>query len=72
MCKRTVLSLLKSSLTFFVRFDVGISISIDGPSDVHDRFRVDKQGQGSYDRVRSAIALADCARKMLGPCSVAS
>ena len=49
--------LTEEFLDIFVRFDVGISISIDGPSDVHDRFRVDKRGQGSYDRVRSAIAL---------------
>ena len=44
-------------IDIFVRFDVGISISIDGPADVHDRFRVDKRGQGSYDSVRKAIAL---------------
>lgn len=42
-------------IDIFVEFDVGISISIDGPSDVHDRFRVDSQGRGSYERVRSAI-----------------
>ena len=49
--------LTEEFIDIFVRFDVGISISIDGPSDVHDRFRVDKRGLGSYDRVRSAIAL---------------
>ena len=40
----------------FVQFDVGISISIDGPSDVHDRHRVDHRKRGSYNRVRNAIA----------------
>ena len=44
-------------LDIFVRFNVGISISIDGPSEVHDRFRVDRNGRGSYERVRNAIAL---------------
>lgn len=44
-------------IDIFVRFDVGISISIDGPSGVHDRFRTDRGGRGSYDRVRSAIDL---------------
>lgn len=43
-------------IDIFVQFDVGISISIDGPSDVHDRFRVDSRGRGSYERVRSAIS----------------
>lgn len=49
--------LTEEFLDIFVQFDVGISISIDGPPELHDRFRVDKRGQGSYDRVRNAIAL---------------
>ena len=40
----------------FVEYDVGISISIDGPSDLHDRYRVDRRGRGSHDRVRNAIS----------------
>ena len=43
-------------IDIFVRFDVGVSVSTDGPSDVHNRFRVDRRGRGSYDRVRGAIA----------------
>ena len=39
-----------------VRHDVGISVSIDGPRDVHDRFRLDHRGKGSFDRVRVGIA----------------
>ena len=39
----------------FVEYDVGLSISIDGPSDLHDRHRIDHRGRGSHDRVRSAI-----------------
>ena len=38
-----------------VRFGVGVSISIDGPRSVHDRFRVDHDGGGSFDRVRRGI-----------------
>ena len=38
-----------------VRFDVGVSISIDGPRPVHDRFRVDHKGNGSFDLVRRGI-----------------
>ncbi len=39
----------------FVQFDVGVSISIDGPPEIHDRFRVDHQKRGTYDYVRTAI-----------------
>jgi uncharacterized protein len=34
---------------------VGISISLDGPEDVNDRFRVDLRGRGSQTRVLVAI-----------------
>jgi uncharacterized protein len=34
---------------------VGISISLDGPADVNDRFRVDLRGRGSQARVLTAI-----------------
>lgn len=38
-----------------VRYDVGISVSIDGPQHVHDRFRIDHRGKGSYAKVRAGI-----------------
>ena len=43
-------------IDIFVRFDIGVSVSIDGPSDVHNRFRVDRRGRGSYCRVRDGIS----------------
>lgn len=43
-------------IELFARYDVGISISLDGPVEVHDRNRLDHQGNGSYDRVTRAIA----------------
>ena len=43
-------------IDIFVHYDVGISISLDGPPNVHDRFRIDRRGQGSHDRVHGAIA----------------
>ena len=43
-------------IDIFVRYDVGISVSIDGPSDVHNRFRLDRRGRGSYCRVRGGIS----------------
>lgn len=39
-----------------VRHDVGVSVSIDGPQAVHDRFRLDHRAKGSFDRVRAGIA----------------
>ena len=34
---------------------VGISISLDGPAQVHDKNRFDRRGHGSHDRVVAAI-----------------
>lgn len=36
--------------------DVGISISLDGPAEVHDRHRGDRAGRGSHARVVAAVA----------------
>jgi len=36
-------------------YDVGISISIDGPMQVHDASRVDRRGRGSHNRVLEGI-----------------
>ncbi len=42
-------------IDIFVQFNVGVSISIDGPAEVHDGARVDHAGQGSHQRVAEAI-----------------
>jgi uncharacterized protein len=39
-----------------VRFDVGVSISVDGSAETHDQFRLDHRGRGSHARVATAIA----------------
>lgn len=39
-----------------VQFEVGISVSLDGPQKIHDRFRKDHKQRGSYSRVERAIA----------------
>ena len=44
-------------IDILVQFSVGVSVSIDGPQKVHDRFRSDHRGRGSHDQVRSAIDL---------------
>jgi uncharacterized protein len=40
----------------FDRYDVGISISLDGPAEVHDRNRRDRRGDGSHERVVAGVA----------------
>ena len=36
---------------FFKEHDVLVGLSVDGPREIHDRYRVDKRGLGSFDRV---------------------
>jgi uncharacterized protein len=43
-------------IDLFAKHDVGISISLDGTAEVHDRNRLDRKGLGSYARVVEAIA----------------
>ncbi|MFD3521540.1 cyclophane-forming radical SAM/SPASM peptide maturase YhhB [Streptomyces sp. NPDC058653] len=40
----------------FDRYDVGISISLDGPAELHDRNRLDRHGDGSHERVVAGVA----------------
>lgn len=45
-------TLLKADvIDFLAQNDVGVTISIDGPADVQDKFRVFQNGRGSYDLV---------------------
>lgn len=37
--------------TFFKEHGFLVGISVDGPRHLHDRYRVDKRGEGSFDRV---------------------
>ncbi|HNW18763.1 MAG TPA: radical SAM protein [Sphingorhabdus lacus] len=43
------------TLDLCARFGVGISISLDGPEAITDRFRVDHKGGGSFQRVLRAV-----------------
>jgi uncharacterized protein len=40
---------------FFKEHDVLVGVSIDGPRDVHDAYRVDKGGQPTFDKVMRGI-----------------
>jgi len=37
--------------------DYGLCLSLDGPQDIHDARRVDKDGQGTHNRVINALSL---------------
>lgn len=38
-------------------YGVGVSVSLDGPAEVNDAFRVDHQGHGSFDRIVAGVEL---------------
>jgi len=59
-------------LKFFKKNDFSVSISIDGTKEYHDRYRVDKMGRGSFDRVVEAIKKVQDAEIPLGACVVVS
>jgi len=42
---------------FLAEHDFLVGISIDGPRPLHDAFRVDKGGQGTFDRVMRGLRL---------------
>ena len=42
---------------WFARHKVLVGISLDGPREIHDRYRVDGNGEGTFDKVMAAIAL---------------
>jgi uncharacterized protein len=41
---------------FFAEHEFLVGLSIDGPADLHDTYRVDKGGKGSFDRVMRGLA----------------
>lgn len=42
-------------IRFLIDHDFRLLVSLDGPKEVHDRYRVDRTGAGSFDRVWKAI-----------------
>ncbi|HEX5781146.1 MAG TPA: dynobactin maturation radical SAM/SPASM protein DynA [Solirubrobacteraceae bacterium] len=59
-------------LQFLKQAEFDVSVSIDGPQDLHDRLRVTRGGRGSYERVARAIAQVQEAGIPLGVCVVLS
>jgi uncharacterized protein len=42
-------------LDLCAQYGVGVSVSLDGPEDINDAFRVDLRGRGSFARVMAAV-----------------
>ena len=42
---------------FFKANDFFIGISLDGPADIHDRYRKDRHGKGTFERVMAGVRL---------------
>lgn len=42
---------------FFAEHHYLVGVSLDGPKDVHDNYRVDAQGKGTYNRVMHALQI---------------
>jgi uncharacterized protein len=42
-------------IDFFEEHDITVGVSLDGPRDLHDRYRKYRNGSGSYDRVVAGI-----------------
>lgn len=44
---------------WFSKYQVLVGISLDGPKSIHDRYRIDHNHLGTFDRVMNAIRLLD-------------
>ncbi len=53
-------------IEFFDEHDFGISISIDGPKALHDEYRKDHRGRGSFDRCIRAVEMVQDAGLSVG------
>ncbi len=51
------LSLDDEWCAFFKANDFFIGVSLDGPQDIHDRYRKDRHGKGTFDRVMQGVRL---------------
>lgn len=41
----------------FERYDITVGVSLDGPKEINDKYRIDKKGNGTYDRVSKGIEI---------------
>jgi uncharacterized protein len=48
------------------KYHIGLGMSLDGPKEYHDQYRIDKQGRGTYDKVVEKLAYAQNSPIMAG------
>ncbi len=44
-------------IEFFIKHSVQLVISLDGPKEINDRFRILKNGEGTYDRIINVLQM---------------
>lgn len=44
--------------SIFDKYNIGVGVSIDGTKEINDKYRVDKQGKGTYDKVIKGIEIS--------------
>jgi len=49
--------LKEEHLKLFQKHEISVSLSIDGPQEIHDQFRLNHQGKPSFDKVYKALLL---------------
>ena len=50
-------------ISIFEEFRIGVGVSIDGDRETHDRYRLDHNGRGTYDRTVRGLRLLQEARR---------
>jgi len=48
------------------KYHIGFGMSLDGPKEYHDKYRIDKLGKGTYDRVVSKLKYVQSSELMYG------
>jgi len=56
----------ETMVNYFAKHHIGVLLSIDGLAPTHDRFRVDKRGRGTFDRVLKGLQLLKTAQPWIG------
>lgn len=56
LCMQTNAMLIDEEwINLFTEFNVSVGVSIDGPKEIHDRFRLDKAGRPTFDKTARGI-----------------
>src|SRR6266487_6362125 len=56
----------ENNIDYLVQHKIGVLVSIDGLRATHDRFRVDKRGRGTFDKVIKGLEMLKRSQKWIG------